>query len=269
MASTTVSTQQSLLPQAPYLQDAWSQAQKLYGAGPLRQPFPRDPTMQAGMDMTRGAATAPGNTGMLQSLGGFTQDTLQGKYLNSNPYLDEMYNRATRPLVRQFQEATMPGIQSMYSAGGRFGSNAMANSANQAQDALGRSLGEAATDIYGQNYQQERGRQTQMAALAPQSYAAQLAPGQALQGVGMQNEAFNQMQENRPYDALNRYLQALQGGGGGTQTTTQPEYQNMLANLLGGGLGGAALGTMFGGKDGSTTYPIAGGLAGLILGGLL
>jgi hypothetical protein len=80
----------------------------------------------------------------------------EGYFLNSNPHLDSMFNRAAGQVGRQFSKNVMPGVASMFAGAGRFGSNQMADGMGQAQEQYGRTLDDLATGIYGQNYANER-----------------------------------------------------------------------------------------------------------------
>ena len=79
--------------------------------------------------------------------------TLQGDYLNSNPYLDKTYDRAL--------EGVLPGLNATFGGAGRSGSGVHAMSAGKASSDL-------ANQIYGGNYQMERGRMMQAAGMGSQ-----------------------------------------------------------------------------------------------------
>ena len=129
-------------------------------------------------------------------------------------------------------------------------------------------MGRLANQIYGGNYQQERGRQLQAAgqlvglgsqALGTQLGFAGLSPtlagqdyadidrlagvGGAVEGLGGQalQDRMNRFNfyQNRPQQNLANYIAALQGNYGGT--TTQQGGSNPLAGGIGGGLLGGSL----------------------------
>lgn len=93
-------------------------------------------------------ANTPGMEGLFQ--------TAQGDYLNANPYVDDMFNVASEGVGRQFRNNVMPGVASMFSTAGRYGSGQMAEGLGQAQQQYGSTLNNLATNIYGQNYANER-----------------------------------------------------------------------------------------------------------------
>jgi len=94
----------------------------------------------AGTTTTTTAQTLP--PGALQNI----QDTISGRYLDpaSNPYLSNTYDYAARQIT--------PRVNSIFEAGGRYGSGAH-------QGVLGQNLSDLANNIYGTNYQNERTRQ--------------------------------------------------------------------------------------------------------------
>lgn len=87
--------------------------------------------------------------------------TQAGAYLNSNPYLDQTYNRASNAVTRQFNESVLPGVNSTFSLAGRTGSGVHQNAVNQASEQLGTTLSDLGNQVYGGNYQQERDRMLQ------------------------------------------------------------------------------------------------------------
>lgn len=180
--------------------------------------------------------------------------TIQGGYLNNNPYLDAQYNRAVRPITENYLKAVAPGIMGDASTGGRYGSGLYRSLQGTAQDNLGRTLGEFGTDIYGKAYESERGRQNEAIKGAPDYAMKDYQDAQALLGVGNQREALagRQLQDlvNRwnfsqesPWSTLGNYNSLVQGDYGRTQQTTQPIFGSEQPNLLqqlggaGGGLG--------------------------------
>ena len=106
-----------------------------------------------------------GITGPAQNLAnlglGQAGATLSGAYLDprSNPWLSATYEQASRPVVSQYMNAIAPSIMAEAGRRGMYGSSAMDEVLGQSRGALGTSLQDLATDIYGGNYQQERSRQ--------------------------------------------------------------------------------------------------------------
>lgn len=113
---------------------------------------------QGQFDLTPAGLTATGAMAGLrpaqEQLGG----TASGQYLGSNPMLDAMFNRAAGRVTDQFQNSVMPGINSIFGAGGRAGSGLHAAEMQSANRNLGDQLGGMAADIYGGAYESERDR---------------------------------------------------------------------------------------------------------------
>lgn len=145
-------------------------------------------------------------------------DTISGKYLGANPYLDATVNRA----MGQTKAAVNANFQ-----GDNHGSSAH-------QEWLTNKLSDTAFPYYMNNYESERGRQLNASLAAPQMAEARL--GQT-QRAGEMTDTYAQRQTDAGWDALLRY-QALVGGNyGGYTVGTQPYYGgNSAANLAGLGL---------------------------------
>ena len=127
----------------------------------------------------------------------YFNDTISGKYLNANPYLDGMVN--------QMRGGVTDTVNSNFSKAGRYGSGAH-------QGVLGRELANAENQLRYNAYGAERGLQHQAAAGAQSGNAAlgQLALG----GYASQAAA--------PYAGMQAYGSSLGNlFSGGTQTSTQ------------------------------------------------
>jgi len=154
--------------------------------------------------------------------------TASGQMLNANPYLDKMYGQASENLTKQFQNAVMPGINSAAESAGRYGSGMQALMAGEAQRNLGNSLGNLATNIYGQNYATERQNQMQAAqnlgnlTLQGQQLGAQSRGNAAQAALGAQ-----QANQNANVDAIQNA--AMYAG----QLGNQARGQNLDARLSG------------------------------------
>ena len=129
---------------------------------------------QAGQAIASGnqyaQALAGGNLG-LSTLGNIAQGgtagmqqlakTLGGAYLDpsTNPYIRGVVDAAARPVTDAYQRATAPQTDYNFANAGRYGSGAMLGARSQNEDNLSRALAEQSTNIYGQNYANERARQ--------------------------------------------------------------------------------------------------------------
>jgi hypothetical protein len=308
MATTTTSSQSQIDPTIqPYLAQGLATAKNLFLGGYQPQLYPGQmyvsPSEQTLAGLSQQEQLATQASPVLQQaqqaygsgLSGLGQ-TAGGGFLNANPYQQQMMEAATRPLTQQFSNQVLPGIASLYSKSGRYGSGAMSNALGQSTEAYGRALGDITGTLAGQQYQAERGLQqqaqfgqAQLAAQAPSMYAQQFLPSQTLMDVGAQREAIaaqplqEQMQrfsysQQLPYQQLAGYLSSVYGSpmaqyGSTTQTQNAPTNRAIgvlggagLGGLLGYGLSQAAPST-FGGMGGYAA-PAIGALGGGLLGGL-
>lgn len=324
-----VNLQEPWAPQQGHLEDIFGSAKSLYGSGgpsyyPGQTVVPFASDTQKAIDLTRSRALGgsplegAAQFAALQTLTGdptanpafgymgdiasgnvgptaanrYLAPTAAGANLSGNPYLDAMWGNASQKITDQYQKATLPGINSMFSMAGRYGSEAGHQAAiERADETLADSLAGTAANIYGSEYGMERARQMEAAGMIDASEAgqrrdrlsaagalggmydtgtgrklqtAQLAPQLAgidytnigkLAGIGGAYEDLTARQQadaqlrhafgqEQPYDALNRYLAAVQGGYGGTGTTISPLYSNPAAGAVGGGLAGASMAAM-------------------------
>ena len=264
--------------QQPHLQNIFSGAEDAYNsASPSYYPestvvgfSPQTEGALAGIEGRALAGSDLQNAGQQQAL-----STVQGDYLNANPFLTGAYNAASAPVMEQWQNQIAPGIDASFSGAGRMGSGLYAQARNQSENTLGRSLTDMSSKMAYANYAAERQNQLNMAgqsgAMAQQDYGdlnKLMAVGGAREGLeqaqlGDRISRYN-FEQNLPWDQLARYSGLVSGGYGSEQSTGTPMYSNPGANFLGGALGGAQLGTMVGGSGGAGWGAAAGGLLGLL-----
>ena len=244
-------------PQQPYLQDAFAQAQANYGTakdnkyytGETVAPFNAAQNNALGTTIGLGSSTNPG----VAAAGQNNVDTLSGKYLDpsSNPWLKSTFDAAAAPVTRAYMTATAPQTAGAMESAGRYGSGAYQNQVKNNEANLGASLNNLAANIYGNNYQTERGNQMtaagQSAGLNSAQYinpTAALTAGnqqqQQQQNVDQSNMSAYNYNRDQPTNALNNYIAQIQGNYGQSGTTT-PYYSNPGASALGGVLGAASL----------------------------
>lgn len=268
--------------QAPYLADAFSQAQQNYGTaknntyygGETVAPFAPAQSTALNTTIGLGSGVDPG----VAAAGRNNVDTLNGKYLDpsTNPWLKATFNAAADPVTAAYQTATAPQTAGAFASAGRYGSGSYNNAVKQNEDSLGRSLTNLGTSIFGGNYQAERGNQMTAAGQAGGINSAQyINPAAALgagnqqqqqqQNVDTSNLAAYNYNRDQPTNALNSYVGQIQGNYGqqGTTTSSSPIYSNPTSTALGGilglgslatpGAGGAsALGNIFGKGSGGS-----------------
>jgi len=272
----------------PYLSQLYQSAGNWFNS-PTPQYYPgqtvagQAPETEAALGMgTQRALT--GNPG-LQAAQQQNLNTLQGGYLNSNPYLNSMFTSATQPMVDQFRNAVAPSLASQFSSAGRFGSGAHQQAITSAEQPLAQGLASAASSIYGGNYENERQRQQAAIGAAPGFAQADYMDLDKLMGIGQYRQQTAQdlinanMQrynfgQNQPLDKLNALSQLLQGGSSyGTKSSegTTSNARNPFAGALGGASALTGIGTALGGTTAGGLGMLAGpwgALGGALLGGL-
>lgn len=239
--ATSQSTSEPWKEQQPYIKDVMGQAKTLYNApgpgyfpGSTVAPFSPEQNTAFGMGAQR---ATQGNAGMSMAQG-YNNDVLSGKYLNSNPYQDDVF--------ANIQQKVMPGVNSQFSGSGRYGSGMHA-------DTLGRSLTEAYAPFASQNYQYGMGQMDAAANRAPQFAANDYADIDYLRNIGQQKQGLAQNEvgdavnrfnyyNDLPANKLGQYAGFVGGNYGGTTTSTTPyEKPSIWSQLAGGGLGLAGL----------------------------
>ncbi len=184
--------------QQKFLREMYGMAQQAAtGGGPLEY-YPgqtyaeRDPAYARALGQTEAIARSDDIPGYATDL---WRDTAQGRYLSpeSNPWLDATFNRASERVGEAWNRNVLPTLESRFQGAGRAHSGAYGGAVSRASDVLGDQLEDLATSIYGQNYQQERGRQMHALQMAPQVQAQQYAPMEALREVGRERESYDQL----------------------------------------------------------------------------
>lgn len=156
------------------------------------------------------------------------QKTLSGGYLNSNPYLDSVVNRAQGDVVRN-----MAGVEAR---SGSFGNSGVQQ--NTAQQ-----LGDISAQIRGADYSQERNRMSNAVNQAPTIANQDYIDASALQNAGGAFQAQDQRNllddkarfdeaKNYPKDQLATLAKGLGYNYGGSSTTSGPG-SNGWAQALG------------------------------------
>ncbi len=249
---------------APYLEMGLRRAERLFFGEPQPSLYPGQmyvsPSQQTeqalAMQEQLASAASPfisaGQQGYLSSLGQIGQ-TAAGGFLQGNPYQQAMVQAATRPLTQQYGEQIVPGISSLYSRAGRYGSGSMERALSGATEAYGRALGDVTSNIVGQDYARERGLQQQaqlgqaaLAQAAPSFYQSSFLPAQTLAQVGAAREAIAaqplqeaiqryQYSQQLPYQQLQGFLSSVYGTPmGSSQIPQTPQAQiNRTAQNLG------------------------------------
>ena len=277
----------------PYLERGLQRAEQLFfGAQPTLYPeqmyvAPSQQTLTA-LQQQEALATQPSpvlqqaEQAYLASLGQVGQ-TAAGGFLGGSPYRDQLIAAATRPLTQQFGEQVLPGVASLYSRAGRYGSGAMERALGSATEAYGRALGDVSSSVAAQDYARERQLQQQaqlaqagLAQAAPGFFQASFLPSQALAQIGASREAIAQQplaesiqryqySQQLPYSQLQSYLSSVYGTP--LASSVYPSQQTQT-NRLSGALGGGMLGYLGGSFLGGSTFGIPNQYLGAGLGAL-
>lgn len=214
----------------------------------------------------------------------------------NNPYLQNAVGQAQQDVVNSYQNATAPDTDAAFARAGAFGGSAWQNAVTQNQHQLNEDLGNVATNMQMQDYGnqeqlQENNVNRQMQAqgqntanllsaigATPALSQAGYQNASALNAVGTQQQQQNQNELNSAYqDFLTQQqypyqqLGILQGalgtllGAGGhdvTQTSSNPNATNPVAQGLGLGLGGLGAASQLGllGSGAIGSLPGVGGL---------
>lgn len=284
--------------QQPYLADMFQNADNTYkqfSGNPQSSVAGFTPMQQQAMQMQ----TDPSANGsqVANSAANFAQNLLGGQYLNANPgsgsfglfangqmlnnpYMQGMANAANTNIVNAYQTATAPQTTSEFEGAGRYGSGAMMNAQNMAQQGLATQLANAQNNLYGSMYQSNLGNMLAGAqglsgnyntAAAQQLQGLALSPGVAQQqqseigslyNMGGNQQAYQQALLNAPWQQLNNYAGLVGGMQYGSNTsTTQPYFQNQAMGALGGAAAGAEIGSVVPGI-GTGIGAVAGSLLG-------
>jgi hypothetical protein len=255
--------------QQPYLKDVFGQAQNNYRSGgpeyfggQTYADLSGQTNNALGMMENRAMSGSPLNDGAKD----LVQSTMNGDYLNSNPYLDQMF--------QQGADKIKGNVNAQFSSAGRTGSGAHAGRMYEEQ-------GDLYNNMYGGQYQQERKNQLAAATLAPglaqNDYAdmdrlakvGSVYEGQNQKGINEDMARFNHY-ENLADENLAKYVAAIQGNYGGTSTTTSKDSgggKDWLAGAAGGAMTGLGLGEGMGLTGMAALGPWAAG--GALLGAVL
>lgn len=198
--------------------------------------------------------------------------TLTGKYLQGgNPEYAGMVERSIAPLRSEFQNVVMPQTNSMFAAGGRYGSPGGHQAAvGRATDQYMQNVGNVTSGLAYQNYGDERSRQLQTTAMAPELAAADY---QDISMLGQAGTAREQQAQAQLQDSINRYgyeqqeptrrladYMAMVGGGTtGGQSTTSTQggggFNPVLGTLGAGAATAGIMSSLFGGTNPVFTSP--------------
>lgn len=255
--NTTVTKSDPWAGQQPYLEAGFQQAQtNLNSASPSYYPnstvAPQSATTQQAMQLQ--SQRALNGSPLMTSADNQVNNTINGSYLNSNPYLDANFAAGAQGITQQYNNA-VNGQTAGFESGGRLGSGMQAFNKNQANTTLAGNLGNLYNQTYFQNYNNERQNQMGAMGMAPTLANQDYTDLSKLSDVGSAQDQYAQSQtdadvnkwnynQNLPTNKLSQYMGLIQGNFGSTQATQTPLYgTSLLGNILGAGaLAGGAYG---------------------------
>jgi hypothetical protein len=186
-------------------------------------------------------------------------NTINGGYLNGNPYLDQQVGNAQNDLVKSWNNVQKPAWDTAMQRSGSFGNSGVMQANASGQDTLQQNLGRISTDMRGAAYNQERGYQNSALGLAPSYAQNDYNDINALQSAGKAYQTQNQAQldsgyqqymdaQNYPQKQLDTFGNALGKLNWGTQSSSTQPGASTGAQVAGGAVTGAALyNLLFGG----------------------
>ena len=180
-----------------------------------------------GLQMTQDRALGGSQT--MNNAEGSLNQFIQGG--QTNPYLDQMYGAAAGNMTKNYNDAVLPGVNSTFAMGGRFGSNAHQQGLQNAENTLGQNLGNMATSMYGNAYGQDQQNRLSAIGQAPTFGNAAYQDAGHLMNAGqfVQDQAQNpldfayqqyQDEQNLPYKQL-AGMGGVFGSNLGSSSTTQ------------------------------------------------
>lgn len=210
MKSKTVQKNDPWAPAQPYILKGLEQSGQVFDQ--------QQPTLNkySGMQMDTYGRVAPGAEQGIMGAQDVVNNTLAGRYLTGNPYIEGMLSRTRDNIAND--------IGSRFSAAGRYGSGMF-------QDVMSRAMADAENQMRYQNYATERGYQND-------------AIGQAQNLMGGSQGLLNNAAE-LPWigvGALNGNVRNASGGYGTTTTRQTGSVGQMLGGIAGAGLSGWASG---------------------------
>lgn len=245
--TTTVQKADPWAGQQPYLESGFAAAKNNYNSG---GPQYYNGSTVAGQsadttnayDMMRNQVT---KNPLQSASSNQVQNTLNGSYLNSNPYLDANFQAGSDSITKAYN-AAVNGQTSGFAGGGRMGSGMQAFYQNDANDTLAKNLGNLYSNTYYNNYNTERQNQVGAVNQAGTVQNQGITNASNLGTVGSAQDQYSQSltdanvnkwnyNQNLPYNNLAQYLGLINGSYGQSSSTTTPlSGQSLLGNLLGG-----------------------------------
>jgi hypothetical protein len=254
--ATYTQTNQPLPYVQPYHQDFLARTQEVANQGYQQSPGTYtgpNPYLQQGWDAT--ANRAMQGSPVMGAANQQLQNTINGGFLNSNPYLSQNISDAQGDLVNSWNRVQKPQWDMAMRNSGSFGNTGVAQAAQFGAEGLQQNLGRVASDMRGNAYNQERNFMQQAMGMAPAFANQDYIDAQQLMNVGQQAQQFSQAAQNQnqqwfneaqqfPRDQLGLLGGALGLNQGSMQTQSQPD-PSKLNQVVGGALVGSQFSDLF------------------------
>lgn len=268
-------TQNAPLPWVqPYLQDYMARAQEVantpYQASPGTAVGPNQMQTTAWDAIANRAMQGSPVNAAAQNL---ATNTMNGGFLNNNPYLSDAISNAQGDLVKSWNMVQKPAWDTAMARSGSFGNSGIMEMNQAAQSDLQKNLGRIGTDMRLGAYNTERQMMQNAMGMAPTLANQDYYDANQLNLAGQQANAYNQEAANQnyrwwqeaqnfPQQQLDAYGSALGMGGRMAGTQTQTPDPSRLSTAAGGALVGSQLAPLFGMNGGNGAF--WGGLLGLL-----
>jgi hypothetical protein len=228
----------------------------------------RDANM--GINMLRNVAQGPAGDALTRGSTDYLKmaaDTAKGIYLDpaKNPFINPVVEAAQRPVTQNFQNTVIPGIQDQSIMQGAYGGSGHGVAMGTASEGYMRQLGDISSNIFYQNYLNERNNQINAPTMMGQGFDIARLPGQAMLDVDAQRRQLAQLgldnarqkwsaQQTAPWFGLGEAANILSTGGfgntSGRSVEPNPNYVDPFTNALKIALGAGSTVAGMGGSGG-------------------
>lgn len=211
----------------PYVTYALDQAKSIYNSNPtLPSQMWVDPSAQTQQAFQMATNRATAGSPLLQAAQQQNMATINGDYLNGNPFFQGAFANATQAANNQYTD-NVNALLSKASAAGRYGSSALGNVLDRANQTYATSLNNTAGSLAYQNYANERLAQQNAINNAPTMANADYNDINKLLQVGQAREGYDQAkiqgqlaQADLPMKRLQQAASIFYGAPMETTTTT-------------------------------------------------
>jgi hypothetical protein len=221
---------------------------------PYSQVADFNPYQYMGFDMGANQAMNGQLPGQAQDLMG---QTLDGGFLNNNPYLNQAIDQTLGDVTNQFNTTVAPTMAAQAMKSGSFGNTGFQEMEQNSRNQLADRLGGISNNMRMGAYEAERGRQMGALQMSPNINMMGYQPAEYLQGIGStmqqqgQNELnswYNQFQQAQewPFKTFDAMMAPF-GRNIGSQTTQTGPAGNPVSGMMGGAMMGNRFRGMFGG----------------------